>query len=126
MREKRTINLAVPEDLLEQFTEICAVYGHGKQKGMVLSAAILMFLKADPRAQGRCLEEVLQADVSQGVERLLERVRIEQGLQIATTDALKASSTPAPAPGSKSKAAKAAKKRRTSKRAVKKLPRLKG
>ena len=82
--KKKTINLAVPADLLEQFNEVCGHYGHGKQKGAVLSAAMLMFLRADPESQGRCLEDIVTADIEQGVQAMLERARIEQGLRIAT------------------------------------------
>jgi hypothetical protein len=138
MRTKRTINLAVPADLLDEFNEACRAYGHGKQKGMVLSAAMLMFLKADPRAQGRCLEEVLKADVADGVARMLDRARKEQGLHIAAGDADARAGAGSPASGDAASAParqaaagparrskKAAKKRGKPVSALKKLPQLK-
>lgn len=78
MARKKTINLAVPEPLLGEFNEICAHYGHAKQKGLVLSAAMLMFLEADPADQGKALERIMIADVRNGVESLIERARAEQ------------------------------------------------
>ena len=82
MARKKTINLAVPESLLHEFNEVCAHYGHGKQKGLVLSAAILMFLEADPSEQGKALERIMIADVRSGVESLIARARAEQARRI--------------------------------------------
>ena len=82
MPPKKTINLAVPEPLLDEFNEVCAHYGHAKQKGLVLSAAILMFLEADPAEQGKALERIMIADVRSGVHSLIERARSEQARRI--------------------------------------------
>ncbi|MEX1016148.1 MAG: hypothetical protein WD534_11910 [Phycisphaeraceae bacterium] len=69
------MNLTVPAELAERFETICKTYGHGKQKGVVLSAAILMYLGADPQKQGEMLREVIKSDISQGVDRMIERAR---------------------------------------------------
>lgn len=82
MPRKKTINLAVPVPLLDEFTEVCRHYGHAKQKGLVLSAAILMFLEADPAEQGRALERILIADVRSGVDALVQRAKEEQARRI--------------------------------------------
>ena len=82
MPRKKTINLAVPEPLLQEFTEVCAHYGHAKQKGLVLSAAILSFLESDPAEQGKALERIMIADVRSGVETLVERARGEQARRV--------------------------------------------
>lgn len=87
MAKKKTINLAVPTELLDEFNRVCQQYGHVKQKGQVLSAAMLMFLRADPAEQGRCLEDVVGADITAGVARMIERSKREQGLRIATREA---------------------------------------
>ena len=87
MAKKKTINLAVPTELLDEFNRVCQQYGHAKQKGQVLSAAMLMFLRADPSEQGRCLEDVVGADITAGVARMIERSKREQGLRIATREA---------------------------------------
>jgi hypothetical protein len=68
---KKTLNLAVPDDLLHAFNALCGHYGHAKQKGLVLSAALHMFLEADPREQGRHLRAVLERQVDVGVQSLL-------------------------------------------------------
>lgn len=84
MASKKTINLAIPVPLLNEFNEVCSHYGHGKQKGMVLSAAILMFLEAHPAEQGRALERILIADVRSGVDALIDKARQEQARRLAS------------------------------------------
>lgn len=73
MGQKKTINLAIPAELADRFGQICGQYGHGKQKGMVLGAAILMFLEAQPRLQGEYVKRLAVADIESGVERLQAR-----------------------------------------------------
>jgi hypothetical protein len=87
MAEKKPLNLSVPAELLDEFYEVCGHYGHAKQKGQVLSAAILMFLRADPHEQGRCLEEIVSAEITSGVDQMLEKARKEQGLRVAMREA---------------------------------------
>jgi hypothetical protein len=70
MPDKRTINLAVPAELADAFDHACSVYGHGKQKGLILAAAIRMFLDADPTEQGERIRQVFAADVLKGVEAM--------------------------------------------------------
>lgn len=94
MSRKKALNLAIPREMLEQFNELCQVYGHGKQKGMVLSAAILMFLRAHPETQGEFLEQVIKADVSSNVEQMLERIRREQALLVHTREATRKATAP--------------------------------
>ncbi|HEX7010615.1 MAG TPA: hypothetical protein VF184_11570 [Phycisphaeraceae bacterium] len=113
------MNLAIPEELLAEFNAVCQIYGHGKQKGMVLSAAILMFLRADPQTQGRYLEDVIKADVSAGVARMIERARKEQALLVAAQEAAGRAGQIPPPP-----ARKAAKKAGRSKRGLSRLPEL--
>ncbi|MEX0885017.1 MAG: hypothetical protein WD009_01140 [Phycisphaeraceae bacterium] len=98
MARKKTINLAIPEALLAEFNEVCRHYGHAKQKGMVLSAAMLMFLEADPARQGEVLERILIADVRSGVESMVERARVEQARAIAQRDAESAAGAAPAAP----------------------------
>lgn len=78
MIKKKTLNLSVPEPLIEQFNIACRQYGHGKQKGMVLSAALLMFLRADPAEQGECLKQIATAQITAGVDDLVEQIQQEQ------------------------------------------------
>jgi hypothetical protein len=95
MARKKPINLSVPAELLDEFYTVCRHYGHGKQKGQVLSAAMLMFLRADPEEQGRCLEQVVSADITEGVAQMIERARKEQGLRIAKREATQQPDDPA-------------------------------
>ncbi|MCC6680384.1 MAG: hypothetical protein IT445_05725 [Phycisphaeraceae bacterium] len=88
MPRKKSLNLVIPEDLLRQFNEVSAAFGHGKQKGMVLSAAIAMFLDAPPPKQGQYLEQVMRAEVREGVDRLMDHARAQQLLEQATHLAL--------------------------------------
>jgi len=116
MSRKKALNLAIPESLLRQFDIVAAAYGHGKQKGMVLAAAIAMFLDAPPERQGEFLERVMQAEVRAGVSRMKDRAEAQASLEKATRDALRralGSAVDAEAPR------QAAKKRGRSKRAFK-------
>lgn len=67
---KKTLNLAVPAELLADFNRVCALYGHGKQKGMVLSAALLMFLEAPASEQVRFVRRAALAEVDAAASRL--------------------------------------------------------
>lgn len=67
---KQAMNLTVPQPLADAFYAVCDTYGHGKQKGMILSAAILMFLEADPKTQGAYLKAVTGAEIDQGVREM--------------------------------------------------------
>ncbi len=116
MSHKKSLNLVVPEDLLRQFNEVSAAFGHGKQKGMVLSAAIAMFLDAPPQKQGQYLEQVMQAQVREGVDRLMDHARAQQSLEQATRLALEKAAGDEPA---QMRPRKAAKKKGRSKRGFK-------
>lgn len=119
MPRKKTINLAVPVPLLNEFNEVCRHYGHAKQKGLVLSAAVLMFLEADPAEQGRALERILIADVRSGVDALVQRARAEQAQRVNDRQ-----SQSDDGQGEMPRLAKAAKKAGESKKSISKLPRL--
>ena len=126
---KKTINLAVPAELLEHFNAVCLEYGHAKQTGLVLSAAIEMFLRADPVDQGQAIKSIVHAEIAEGVSRMVERGKQEQSLRIATRQAAQAAaglSPDPPTPSSKPLPRKAAKKAggRSAKHAIKKLPKL--
>ncbi|MCC7205343.1 MAG: hypothetical protein IT441_09710 [Phycisphaeraceae bacterium] len=68
--QKKTLNLAVPAELLADFNRVCALYGHGKQKGMVLSAAVLMFLEAPASDQVNFVRRAAMAEVDAAASRL--------------------------------------------------------
>lgn len=116
MARKKTINLAIPEPLLNEFNEVCRHYGHAKQKGLVLSAAILMFLEADPAEQGEALEQILISDVRAGVDSMIVRAKQEQLERIQEREA----------PREKPRLSKAAKKARTARKPVGRVRRTDG
>lgn len=126
MPPKKTINLAIPEPLLTEFNDVCKHYGHAKQKGLVLSAAMLMFLEADPEAQGKALERILIADVRSGIETMIARARQEQARRVAERDCQETSeASHAPeAAQDDSPLARAARRAGDSRRSVKELPEL--
>ncbi len=72
--------------MLRAFERVASAYGHGKQKGLVLSAAMLHFLEADPRDQAACVEAVMRAELDRGVAKLLREVRRRQGYAAALRD----------------------------------------
>ena len=126
---KKTINLAVPIDLMDQFNELCRNYGHGKQKGMVLSAAILMFIRSDPQTQGQFLQEIATIEIEAGVKKMMQRTHHNSDLHLAGTEP----TNPPPTESAHTKPtrqqkpkkqAKAAKRAGKAKRAIKKLPNL--
>ena len=121
MLKKKTLNLSVPAELLKEFDAMCGHYGHGKQKGMVLSAAMLMFLRTDPTHQGQCLKEIAVANIESGVARLIDHIRKEQGLRVALHEA--AAGRPDTAVR-RTRPAKAAKKAGDAKRSITSLPRI--
>ena len=122
MPRKKTINLAVPESLLEEFNEVCAHYGHAKQKGLVLSAAILMFLEADPAEQGKALERIMIADVRSGVASLIERARTEQARRVEDRRRDEEANDGEREPSSASTLPRAAKKAGDARKPLKDLP----
>lgn len=131
MATKKTLNLAIPTDLLEQFNEVCKHYGHAKQKGMVLSAAILMFLRANPETQGQHLQEIATAQIDIGVKKMIEQTKTGQGLRIAPSPPANnnvttpGEATPDPHTAPKpQRPSKAAKRARKAKRGISKLPKL--
>ena len=73
MNRKKSLSLSIPVEMHKEFYDVCEQYGHAKQKGMVLSAAILMFLEADPEDQGEHLKAVLEAEISAGVRAMRSR-----------------------------------------------------
>lgn len=131
MNRKPTINLAVDAKVLAAFERTAAAYGHGKQKGLVLTAALLHFLEADPRDQARSVEAAMRADLNSGTAALLAEARRRQAYAVAKADAepkslrLGAFETDSdPVGSSPVKPKRAAKKRGPARSALKRLPRL--
>ena len=76
MARKVTINAFTHPDLAKRFREVVKTYNN--RIGTCLSAAIVLFLTADPETQGQAINEVLQAEVRDEVEAMIERIKEEQ------------------------------------------------
>ena len=131
MNRKPTINLAVDAKVLAAFERTAAAYGHGKQKGLVLTAALLHFLEADPRDQARSVEAAMRADLNSGTAALLAEARRRQAYAVAIADGgptpLRLDANPPiadPRVSLPEKPKRAAKKRGTARSVLKRLPRL--
>ncbi|MEM8782291.1 MAG: hypothetical protein AAGE65_05470 [Planctomycetota bacterium] len=122
MNRKPTINLAVDPKVLASFERTAAVYGHGKQKGLVLTAALLHFLEADPREQARCVEEAIRADLNAGTAKLLAEARRRQAYATAQRDASEGAGLKLVGGTPPTKPRRAAKKRGASRKSIKRLP----
>src|SRR5205807_2181113 len=81
MARKQNINVYVDRGLAEQFRN--AAQGYFGRLGMCFSAAMLMFLEADPRTQGEYLTKVFKAEVEDEVQAIVEAAKAEQARRIA-------------------------------------------
>lgn len=76
MAQKETINVNTHPAIAKQFRELAKNYDG--RIGMCLSAAMVMFMQADPEAQGDFLKRVFEAQIRDEVESLLQKIRDEQ------------------------------------------------
>ncbi len=76
MPEKKTLSFRVSPVLVDQFREATDRY-YGKT-GVAFSAALLMFLEADPETQGAFMKRIFDAEVNQEVEATVEAALAEQ------------------------------------------------
>lgn len=91
-RKKRNLNLAIEPAFYDSFHRVALAYGHVKQKGDVLAAALLMFVEADPVTQASYLKRIASARIDDGVTELVEEAKLNQARAIAARE-----SKPAPA-----------------------------
>lgn len=80
MPEKQTLSFRVSPVLAAKFREATAAY-YGKT-GLAFSAALLMFLEAEPDVQASFMKRVFDAEVNQEVEMIVEAALAEQRKQI--------------------------------------------
>lgn len=76
MPEKQTLSFRVSPVLAAKFREATAAY-YGKT-GLAFSAALLMFLEAEPEVQGAFMKRVFDAEVNREVETIVEAALAEQ------------------------------------------------
>ncbi len=80
MPEKVTISFRVSPVLADRFRQSMTHY-YGKV-GATMSAAMLMYMEADPVVQGQYLKRVLEAEVDEEVEAAVEAALSEQRSRI--------------------------------------------
>ena len=69
MAEKEKLNVMTDAWIAKQFREAAKSYDN--RLGMCLSAAMLMFIKANPRAQGDFIRQVFDEQIREEVNSLL-------------------------------------------------------
>jgi hypothetical protein len=75
-RNKQGVNFSVQRDLAERFREVAKEY-YGKL-GLCFSAAMLMFLEADPQTQGEYIKKMFDAEVNDEVEGAIAAAKAGQ------------------------------------------------
>ena len=83
-RSKQNVNFFVHGAIAKRFRE--AARTHPGRLGTCFSAAMIMFLEADPRTQGEYIKRVIDAEVDDEVEQTLEAVRAEQSKRVRSRD----------------------------------------
>ena len=76
MAQKRTVSFRLHPLLAERFTQLTATF-YGKV-GACFAASILMFLEADPKAQGEYLKRVYEAEINDEVEDAITAAKAAQ------------------------------------------------
>jgi hypothetical protein len=85
MAGKTKFNVAVDTNIEEKFRAVAETYGG--QLGRCLAAAMLQFLESDPKAQADLLTRCFQAEIHDGMEKLVEEAKAEQVKRIKTREA---------------------------------------
>jgi hypothetical protein len=80
MPPKRTLSIRIQPRLEERFRQATKDF-YGKL-GLCFSAAIVMFLEADPVTQGEYIKRVFGAETDAEVEAILEAAKAEQQRRI--------------------------------------------
>ena len=76
MAQKRPISFRVHPTLADQFQERVGPY-YGKL-GACFSAALLMFLEADPAVQGDYLKRIYDAEINDEIREMIAIAKAEQ------------------------------------------------
>ena len=79
---KQGVNFSVNRLLADRFREATKDY-YGKL-GLCFSAAMLMFLEADPKVQGQYIKRIFEAEVDDEVESTIESAKEAQLKRIRT------------------------------------------
>ncbi len=81
MGRNLNLNLNISARVARQFREAAKHYDG--RIGLCASAALLMWLEADPKTQGAYLSEVFQLDLTDQVDDSLQAVKDEQARKVA-------------------------------------------
>jgi hypothetical protein len=73
MSEKEKLNVLADAWVAKRFRDAARSYDN--RLGMCLSAAMLMFIKADPRTQGEFIRQVFDQQVREEVDSLVQAVK---------------------------------------------------
>lgn len=76
MAQKRTVSFRLHPLLADRFTQLTSAF-YGKV-GACFAAAILMFLEADPKAQGEYLKRIYEAEINDEVEDAVDAAKAAQ------------------------------------------------
>ena len=83
-RAKQAVNFSVQRALADRFRDASKNY-FGKL-GLCFSAAMLMFLEADPQTQGKYIKKIFDAEVGDEMEATIEAAKEEQLKKIKSRD----------------------------------------
>ena len=85
---KRNISFRISRILADRFHEAAKNY-FGKM-GICFSAAVLMWLEADPQTQGQYIKRIFDADVNDEIQAAIDAAKAEQLRRIRAKDKDKA------------------------------------
>ena len=83
-RTKQTVSFSTRREMAEAFRKAASEY-YGRL-GMCFSAALLMFIEADPKTQGDYLKRVFDAEVNDEVNATVEAAKSEQAKRIKSRE----------------------------------------
>lgn len=83
-KKKENINIFCNRRIADAFRKVAEQYLG--RLGLCHSAAMLLFMEADPRTQADYLNRVYRAELDEAVEKLLEEVRGEQRKRVLERD----------------------------------------
>lgn len=83
-KNKQSVNFSVQRVLADRFREATKQY-YGKL-GLCFSAAMLMFLEADPQTQGKYIKRIFEAEVEDEVGATIQAAKEEQMRRIKTRE----------------------------------------
>jgi hypothetical protein len=84
MARKQMVTFRADPAMVRQFREAAKPY-YGRL-AVCFSAALLMFMEADPREQGQFVKRIYDADVNDEISSILEGIRAEQTKRVKLRD----------------------------------------